>query len=128
MAEDALCSPESVSAHMLYENSNPFILYEPGGSLDVSDAQYQSINNRQVRVTGSKWLSDKEYTVKLEAAKLSGFQTVMLATIREKYYVDNVVLWTEKLKELGREKVKSNLNLKKILLILTSVLLVVIRH
>lgn len=113
MAEDALCSPESVSAHMLYENSNPFILNEPGGSLDVSDAQYQSINNRQVRVTGSKWLSDKEYTVKLEAAKLSGFQTVMLATIREKYYVDNVVLWTEKLKELGREKVKSNLNLKE---------------
>ena len=111
MAEDAFCSPDSVSAHMLYENSNPFILYEPGGHLDVSDAQYQAINKRQVRVTGSKWIPNQEYTVKLEAAKLAGFQTVMLATIREKYYVDNVVRWTEKLKELGKEKVIANLSL-----------------
>ena len=111
MAEDAFCSPDSVSAHMLYENSNPFILYEPGGHLDVSDAQYQAINKRQVRVTGSKWIPNQEYTVKLEAAKLAGFQTVMLATIREKYYVDNVLRWTEKLKELGKEKVIATLSL-----------------
>ncbi len=39
-----------------------------------------------------------------------GFQTEMLATIREKYYVDNVVRWTEKLKKLGNEKVIANVN------------------
>jgi len=113
MSEDAFCSPESVSAHMLYENSNPFLLYEPGGCLDVSNAEYQSINRRQVRVTGSKWLPNKEYSVKLEAAKLAGFQTIMLATIREKYYVDNVAQWAGKLEKLGTEKVISNLRLNE---------------
>jgi hypothetical protein len=36
MAPDAVCTPHSVSAHMLYENSDPFILHEPGGHLDVT--------------------------------------------------------------------------------------------
>ena len=30
------CDPDSVSAHMLYENSDPFRLTEPGGVLDVT--------------------------------------------------------------------------------------------
>jgi hypothetical protein len=30
------CTPHSVSAHMLYENSDPFRLIEPGGVLDVT--------------------------------------------------------------------------------------------
>ena len=30
------CTPGSISAHMLYENSDPFLLHEPGGVLDVT--------------------------------------------------------------------------------------------
>ena len=47
------CSPTSVSAHLLYENSDPFRLTEPGGILDVSDADYQWVDDRITRVTGS---------------------------------------------------------------------------
>ena len=36
LVEGACCTPHSVSAHMLYENSDPFILHEPGGHLDVT--------------------------------------------------------------------------------------------
>ena len=32
---DNQCTPYTVSAHMLYENSDPFTLIEPGGVLDV---------------------------------------------------------------------------------------------
>ena len=32
------CTPRTVSAHMLYENSDPFQLIEPGGILDVTAA------------------------------------------------------------------------------------------
>ena len=49
------CTPETVSAHMLYENSDPFRLVEPGGVLDVTDAQYRALDARRVRVTGSRW-------------------------------------------------------------------------
>lgn len=48
------CTPESVSAHMLYENSDPFRLIEPGGILDVTDSVYTQIDAAGVRVTGSR--------------------------------------------------------------------------
>lgn len=56
MAESAACTPHSVSAHMLYENSDPFHLYEPGGHLDVTGAHYTALDDRRVRVEGSRWI------------------------------------------------------------------------
>ncbi|NVJ64160.1 MAG: acyclic terpene utilization AtuA family protein [Flavobacteriaceae bacterium] len=79
---DNRCSPQSVSAHMLYENANPFQLIEPGGVLDVSDAEYTQADSRTVRVTGSKWLK-KPYTLKLEGAGIGRYQTVMLIGIQD---------------------------------------------
>ena len=95
-AEGAQCTPHSVSAHMLYENSDPFILYEPGGHLDVTAATYQALDQRRVRVTGSKWVPGR-YTVKLEGARLAGHQTSILAVLREPHYVDNAQAWIDKL-------------------------------
>ena len=44
MRKKTQATPYSVSAHMLYETANPYILYEPGGYLDVSKAKYKKIN------------------------------------------------------------------------------------
>jgi hypothetical protein len=76
------CTPETVSAHMLYENSDPFRLSEPGGVLDVTDARYSAIDDRRVRVTGSRWEA-KPYTMKLEGAGGGPFQTIMLVGIED---------------------------------------------
>src|ERR1700730_15731203 len=59
------CTPESVSAHMLYESGDPHRLTEPGGVLDVSAADYRPLNDRVTRVTGSRW-ETRPYTMKLE--------------------------------------------------------------
>ena len=83
---DAWCTPDSVSAHMLYENADPFILYEPGGHLDVTGARYDAIDGGRVRVTGSRWVPGR-YTVKLEGATLAGYQTSILAVLRDPRYV-----------------------------------------
>lgn len=96
MAPEAACTPHSVSAHMLYENSDPFRLYEPGGYLDVSAARYKALNGRRVRVDGSDWVSGR-YTVKLEGARLVGYQTMLLAILREARYVANAQAWADKL-------------------------------
>ena len=96
MAPEAACTPHSVSAHMLYENSDPFRLYEPGGYLDVSAAHYKALNGRRVRVEGSDWVSGR-YTVKLEGARLVGYQTMLLAILREGHYVANAQTWADKL-------------------------------
>src|SRR3984957_13724914 len=76
------CTPETVSAHMLYENSDPFRLAEPGGVLDVTDAQYRALDERRVRVTGSRW-EIKPYTMKLEGAGGGPLQTIMLVGIED---------------------------------------------
>ena len=76
------CTPETVSAHMLYENSDPFRLVEPGGVLDVTDARYLAQDPRTVRVTGSRF-ERAPYTMKLEGAGGGPFQTIMLVGIRD---------------------------------------------
>ena len=48
MAEGAHATPHTVSAHMLYENSDPFILFEPGGHLDVTHARYSALDDTRV--------------------------------------------------------------------------------
>lgn len=76
------CDPTSVSAHMLYENANPFLLTEPGGTLDVTEAKYEAVDERTVEVTGSVW-REAPYTMKLEGAAKGRYQTTMLIGIQD---------------------------------------------
>jgi hypothetical protein len=68
---------------MLYENSDPFLLHEPGGVLDVTAARYTALDDRIVRVTGAQFLP-RPYTMKLEGASGSGYQTLMLVGIQDR--------------------------------------------
>ena len=82
LSPDNQCTPYTVSAHMLYENSDPFLLTEPGGVLDVTDARYEAVDERITRVTGSRW-TDRPYTLKLEGAGGEAFQTIMMIGVRD---------------------------------------------
>lgn len=79
---DNRCTIPSVSAHMLYENSDPFHLTEPGGKLDVTEAVYEAIDDRRVRVAGSRF-HPMPYTMKLEGARSGPFQTLMIVGIED---------------------------------------------
>ena len=95
LADDARATPHTVSAHMLYENADPHLLHEPGGTLDVTDAEYEAIDNTRVRVTGAVWHAADDYTVKLEGARVAGYQTVILALIRDPDYVAQAQVWAD---------------------------------
>ncbi len=112
LADGAHATPHTVSAHMLYENSDPFILYEPGGHLDVRDAQYQALDTSRVRVTGSVWHPSDTYTVKLEGAQVAGFQTVIFALIRDARYVKNIAAWCDDIAIKHSAKVCDRLDLE----------------
>lgn len=111
MAEGALATPHTVSAHMLYENADPFILFEPGGHLNVSDAQYTALDARRVRVSGSRWVPSDRYTVKLEGARVAGFQCVLMAILRDRRYVQNAESWARDIVAKCRAKVIDRLGL-----------------
>ncbi|MCV3271544.1 DUF1446 domain-containing protein [Roseobacter sinensis] len=95
LADGAHASPQTVSAHMLYENSDPFILHEPGGHLDVTQARYTALDDSSVRVEGSEWVPSDRYTVKLEGARPAGCRTVLLALLRDPHYVANAAAWAD---------------------------------
>ncbi|MGQ7935304.1 acyclic terpene utilization AtuA family protein [Paraburkholderia sp. D1E] len=89
LAAHSRCTEETVFAHMLYENSDPFVLYEPGGVLDVTDAEYVAIDDRVVHVTGSRF-EPRPYTMKLEGARGGSYQTIMLVGIEDPKVLANI--------------------------------------
>lgn len=108
MAAGVECTPYTVSAHMLYENSDPYILYEPGGHLDVTAAEYEQLDQGAVRVTGSQWVPSDDYTVKLEGARIAGYQTVSMAVLREQRYVENVDEWIAGIEQSVAQRIAQN--------------------
>lgn len=104
----ARATPYTVSAHMLYENSDPFILHEPGGHLDVTGARYHALDEWRVRVEGSAWVPGP-YTVKLEGARVAGYQCVALALLRERRYVEHARAWANDVIAQTRDKVAERL-------------------
>ena len=105
----ARCTPRTVAAHMLYENADPDILHEPGGHLDVTRARYEPVGERSVRVTGSEWVPAPDYRVKLEAAGVAGFQTLLIATVREPRYVTAVGEWCADIERRHAAKVRGRM-------------------
>jgi hypothetical protein len=80
---NARCTPQTIAAHTLYENANPFLLTEPSGVIDTEQAEYHALCDRVVRVTGSRFREATQYTVKLEGSQLVGYQSVVIGGIRD---------------------------------------------
>jgi len=103
-----VATPESVSAHMLYENSDPFRLYEPGGVLVVDQARYEQVTPQAVRVTGSAW-EDQSYTMKIEGAAKGQYQTVMLIGIRDPKVLNDLETFEAKMTRTLYDRVHSTI-------------------
>ena len=102
---DTSCTPLSVAAHMIYENANPHTMREPSGTLDVSRAVYEPLDDRRVRVTGSEFRPEP-YTIKLEGAGLIGYQSMALAGIRDPEVLAEIDVWAESLRSFVAAKAK----------------------
>jgi Acyclic terpene utilisation family protein AtuA len=112
MGEGAGATPQSVMAHMLYENSNPNLLIEPGGALDVEAATYTAVDGRTVRVEGSVWTPTDAYTVKLEGAAPAGYQAVSMCMLRDPEYLARFDEWLARLDQVMRASIAKRLELK----------------
>ena len=102
------CDPYSVSAHMLYENADPFRLAEPGGILDVSQARYEALDERRVRVTGSRFEA-RPYSMKLEGASSGPFQTIMFVGTRDPKVLGEIDRFTSRMEEAMRGRIEASM-------------------
>jgi hypothetical protein len=78
MNPERRATPVSVSAHSLYEQSDPFTVQEPDGTLDLAQATYVAVDDRRTRVTGAAWRDTAAPTIKLEGAVKIGERAVLL--------------------------------------------------
>ena len=78
MNPDRRATPTSVAAHSLYEQSDPFTMREPDGTLDLSHARYEAVDDRRTRVSGATWRDTTQPTIKLEGARKIGERAVLL--------------------------------------------------
>jgi hypothetical protein len=105
LREDYRCTPQSVASHTLYENADPFDLKEPSGTLDTSEARYEAISDRAVRVSGSRFVSDPEYTVKLEGVRRGGYSTILMGGVRDPFIIAELDSWLKQLDDNIRVRV-----------------------
>ncbi|HEX6555005.1 MAG TPA: acyclic terpene utilization AtuA family protein [Ktedonobacteraceae bacterium] len=87
------CTPQSVAAHSLYENVDPFHFTECSGTVDITEATYEAVDPITVRVANSHFQSADPYTVKLEGAELLGYQTVIIGGIRDPFLLRQLDSW-----------------------------------
>ncbi|MFE2519916.1 acyclic terpene utilization AtuA family protein [Streptomyces mirabilis] len=90
LADGSRLTPRSVAAHTLYENADPFHIAEPSGTLDTTHATYEAVDERTVRVRGSRCIEADGYTNKLEGAELVGYQTVIVGGVRDKVVIERL--------------------------------------
>lgn len=88
-AAGSICTPLSVAAHVLYENTRPDVLRGPGGALYLEDTRYEQLpDGRTVRVSGSRFQSSKSqgqpYQLKLEAARMVGYRAMFMGGVRDR--------------------------------------------
>jgi hypothetical protein len=87
--DGARCTPTSVAAHTLYENSRPDLLHGPGGWLDLTRAIYEQLEDgRTCRVRGGEFISsrnaERPYQIKLEGARTIGFRSMFMGSINDR--------------------------------------------
>jgi hypothetical protein len=97
---------ETVSAHLLYENKDPWKLTEPGGIMDATAVAYKQLTESRVRVTGSAW-KPQPYTMKLEGASANQFQTIMIVGIADPNILAEPQLFHDKMLDLMRRRTRA---------------------
>lgn len=84
------CTVDRVAAHTLYEQSNPYLIYEPDGVCDLTESVFEQLDERTVSVSGSKFIEAEQKTLKLEGVKCSGYRTICPATVYDNETVKNI--------------------------------------
>lgn len=79
---DRRASLKSVAAHSLYEREDPFEHHGPGRVLDLCACQFEQLDERRVRVTGTRSKRTDDYWIKLEGARPVGYRAITIAGVR----------------------------------------------
>jgi hypothetical protein len=90
LAPGRRCTTMSVGAHSLYEKSDPYTLFGPGGQVDLSEVRFEQESERSVKVSGSRFVPADAYRIKLEGAKRVGYRCVAVCGVRDPVAIQKI--------------------------------------
>lgn len=96
---------KSIAAHTLYEREDPFTQYGPGRMQDMRDCTFEQLDDRRVRVSGTRGERYDDYWIKLEGAKPIGYRSFALAGVRCPAMIRNLDSVLGGIEKLTREKI-----------------------
>ena len=103
------CTVDRVAAHTLYEQANPYLIYEPDGVCDLTNSVFTQVDERTVRVSGSEFKEADEKTLKLEGVRCSGYRTISPATIYDHDTIENIDYIIKTVTDFVRENTRETL-------------------
>ena len=103
------CIVRNVAAHTLYEQTNPYYIYEPDGRANLEESVYTQINDRTVRVSNSKFEPAEVKTLKIEGVKHVGYRAFSIGGINDLETVRNLNNIIEAAKEQVHESIQSSI-------------------
>ncbi|BAT71308.1 conserved hypothetical protein [Thermosulfidibacter takaii ABI70S6] len=93
------CTPLSVASHSLYEKEHPYMIPGPEGTLYIKNASFSAVDERRVKVEGSRFIKAPEKWIKLEGAKESGYRSIFIAFIEDPIMIEAKEEWIHATKE-----------------------------
>ncbi|HLQ40505.1 MAG TPA: 3-methylaspartate ammonia-lyase, partial [Tetragenococcus sp.] len=82
--------PHTVAAHTMYEKSSALNLPGPGGVLNLEECEFTAETDRITRISGSRFIKDDGYSVKLEGAKVVGYRSITVMGLRDPILIAQV--------------------------------------
>lgn len=98
-------SKKSVVAHSLYEREDPFMQHGPGRVLDFSKCEFEQVDDRRVRVTGTKGQRTDDYWIKLEGAKPVGYRSLCVVGVRCPTMISRIDTVLEQVRQMTHQRV-----------------------
>ena len=82
-------------------------------TVDTTNAQYEAISDRAVRVNGSRFIPAEKYTVKIEGAALAGYRSIVVAGIRDPLILRQLDKFLDGLRVVVERKIEDSLKLSR---------------
>lgn len=103
------CSAARAAAHTMYEQTNPYMIYEPDGVVDIQNATFEQADERTVRISGAVFQKAEKKTLKIEGVQKVGYRTICIGGI---YDTDTIEHFPE-ISETVRNFVRENASAKE---------------
>lgn len=104
MSPARAATPDSVAAHSLYEQADPYSIHEPCGRVDLQNVSYSAIDERRTYVTGARFEPAAIQRVKLEGARHIGERAILFCANADPRFIEKRELIAK-----GVEKIVENL-------------------